>query len=266
MSFARQVSICRTECNLAITPTAQEWQLARLRRPGMSGDHCIQQALNPGQYIFGPGNGPSWQQIHRWQPDVADKRAAEIRRPKLVRLEHVLWQQSDHLDWTVYLPSEAPIIYVPIENADDAGLGYYNCRLIRARDVITLRHRSVIINFRYEEDYFERYVVGVLGGCSIEHHAFAHVDMPLDETSGYLLLGRIDPADQALELTAFVVRPMQRVYIPAQTIHTNDYLLGTWETLLSADCLFPSAQLRPSDEAVSAPVREHALPLLAFRA
>ena len=114
------------------------------------------------------------------------------------------------------------------------------------------------------EDYFNRYVVDVCGGCSIEHHEFAHVDMPLEDQSGHLLIGRIDPIDQALELTAFVVRPMQRVYIPAKTIHTNDFLLGTWETLLSSYCDFPSAQLRSLVASQLNDFHEHALPRIAF--
>lgn len=264
MSFAQQVSICRHNYDLAIVPTEQEWRLARLQRPGMFGDQHIKQVLHPGQYSFDPLAAPNWRPIDGWEPDAAQKRAAQVRKPKRARLANVSWQRSDGLDWTIYLPKNSSIVSVPVEIADDAGLGYYNCRIIQPEDVISLRHRSIVVDFCYQEDYFDHYVVDVCGGCSIEHHDFAHVDMPLDEHSGHLLIGKINPLDQALELTAFVVRPMQRVYIPAQTIHTNDYLLGTWETLLSSDCEFPSAQLRPSGSGSADDFREHALPLLAF--
>lgn len=263
MSFARQDSVCHTARDLAVAPTEKEWRLARLRRPGMFGDQSIQQILNPGKYGFNRWARPLWQRISTWQADVAQQRAAHIRRPRLRRLENVFWHQSDVFNWTLYLPEESSVVSVPVETADDAALGYYNCRLIRPADAITLDHRSVVINFCYENEYFQHYVIDVLGGCSIEHHAFAHVDMPLDENSGHLLLGRIDPIDQALELTAFVVRPMQRIYIPSHTIHTNDYLLGTWETLLSSDCEFPSAKLKPSEEGL--PNRTpHTRPVLVF--
>lgn len=264
MSFVEQVSICSAAYDLTVSPTEQEWRLARLQRPGMFGNQHVKQVLHPGRYSFTPLSEPLWQPLDRWKPDVTRERAGHVRKPKLTRVANVSWQHSDGLDWTMYLPRDSPILSVPVEVADDASLGYYNCRIIRPHDVVSLRHRSIVVDFCYQEEYFDRYVVDVCGGCSIEHHDFAHVDMPLDKNSGYLLIGRIDPSDQALELTAFVINPMDRVYIPAQTIHTNDYLLGTWETMLSSECEFPSAQLKPSNSMFSDDFREHALPLLAF--
>lgn len=264
MSFARQFSICRGEDDATIAPTALEVQLASLERPGMFGDRQIQQVLTPGRYSFDPTIAPHWKRVDWWELDVTQKRAGRIREPRRACIENVSWQQSDGFDWTVYLPTDSHVISVPIDPADDAGLGYYNCRLIEPDDVISLHHRSVIVNFCYQDEYLEQYVLGKGGGCSIEQHDFAHVDMPLDVRSGLLVIGKIDPADQALELTAFAVKPGQRVYIPAKTIHTNDFLLGTWETLLSSACEFPSAQIKPSTSAASGLVQEHALPPLAF--
>jgi len=264
MSFAQQVSICRANFNLAIAPTEQELRLAGLQRPGMFGDRQIKQVLPPGQYSFNPSATPPWTYLNGWEFDVAQKRASHVRKPRLTRLADVSWQRLNRLDWTVYLPDQTSVVNVPIEIADDASLGYYNCRIIRTQDVITLRHRSIVVEYHYQPDYLDRYVIDVCGGCSIEHHEFAHVDMPLDNGSGHLVIGRIDPIDQALELTAFVVQPLQRVYIPEQTIHTNDFLLGKWETMLSSECEFPSAKLKPLDKAPSDMVHEHPLPLLAF--
>lgn len=265
MSFARQLSICQIEVDGPIAPTDLEWEIARLQRPGMFGDRHIKQILHPGRYGFEPFTWPKWQLRRRPEPDAAQRRAGECRKPRRTRIENIHWQQMDDLDWTMVLPTDSPTIDVPVDNADDAGLGYYNCRLISPNDVIALSHRSIIVNFCYQDDYLERYVLGVRGGCSIEQHDFAHVDMPLDTHSGHLVIGKIDPVDQALELTAFKVRPLDRVYIPAQTIHTNDYLLGTWETLLSSACEFPSAQIKPSSDAVLDPALKPALPSLSFR-
>ncbi|MGI9417391.1 MAG: hypothetical protein ACR2RA_06080 [Geminicoccaceae bacterium] len=264
MSFARQLSICRSGDDVAIAPNELEWQLARLQRPGMFGERQIQQILQPGKYSFDPFKRPKWQPASWLAPDAAERRKQRVRLPRRARIENVLWQQWDVLDWTLHLPTGEDVVTVPVDYTDDAGLGYYNCRLIKPNDVIWLQHRSIIVNFHYQDDYLERYVLGLNGGCSIEQHEFAHVDMPLDTGSGYLVLGRLDPFDHALELTAFVVKPMQRVYIPAHTIHTNDYLLGRWETLLSSACEFPSAQIKPPIDTSNDIVHEHALPPLAF--
>ncbi len=264
MSFARQLSVCRNEDSLTIAPTEVEWRLARLQRPGMFGDRRIKQVLRPGKYSFDPCARPQWQRADWLAPDAARRRAGVVRKPKRVLVENASLQQADGLDWTLFLPKGSKAVSVPTDVADDAGLGYYGCRLIDADDIITLHHRSIIVNFCYKEDYLSRYVLSMRGGSSIEQHDFAHVDMPLDAHSGHLVIGRIDPHDQTLELTAFVVQPMQRVYIPAQTIHTNDYLLGTWETLLSSACEFPSAQIRPSAEEPAHDIQENTLPRLAF--
>lgn len=248
MSFARQISICRRDDNVLIAPTEQEIQLSRLQRPGMNANHRIRQILRPGKYAFGPLDEPPWRTVDQREPDVVQRRADLVRRPRRVRLDDVIWNRSQELNWTAYLSTESRTISIPIDVADDVGLGYYDCRLISPDDVISLNHRSLITNFHYHDDYFRNYVLGVLGFSSIEQHEFAHVDTPLDDRSGHLVIGRMDPLDQSLELTAFVVKPGDSVYIPAHTIHTNDYLLGTWETLLSSACEFPSAQIRQSTD------------------
>jgi hypothetical protein len=244
MSFASQFSICRQQDNATVTPTEEELELSRLERPGMNGGHHVKQVLNPGKFAFDPTGERPWRRVDDMALDVAERRKKVVRKPKLVRIENVLWHQSQELVWTAYLSTSARTISVPIDVADDAGLGYYNCRLLQPDDAISLAHRSILVDFAYRDEYFESYVLNVLGCSSIEQHEFAHVDTPLDSRSGHLLLGRIDQSAHALELTAFRVRKGDSVYIPAQTIHTNDYLLGVWETLLSSSCKFPSARVK----------------------
>lgn len=264
MSFARQLSICRGGDDVAIAATELEWRLARLQRPGMFGGQQIRQILPPGKYRFDPLNEPNWRPTD-WQAlDASERRKGHIRPPRRMHLNNVSWQRSDELDWTLHLPTGEDVVTVPVDETDDAGLGYYNCRLIGKDDVISLHHRSIIVNFHYKDEYLRHYVLEIGGGCSIEQHEFAHVNMPLDMRSGHLVLGKMDPVDHSLELTAFIVRPMQRVYIPAQTIHTNDFLLGRWESLLSSACEFPSAQIKPSADAGLDRAHEHALPPVAF--
>ena len=225
-------------------PTLQEQQLSELARPGMNGSGSIRQILHPGKYAYTPGAKTPWKPVDREEPDVAARRKHNRRKPKLVRFDGVAWYQHEELSWAAYM-SSAPLNHTaPIDEADDATLGYYNCRLLQPGDVISIDQRSMVTDFCYGDEYFERYVLGANGCSTIEQHDFAHVDMPLDGRSGLLVIGRIDQTDQVLELTAFRVRPGCAVYIPAKTIHTNDYLLGRWETLLSSACEFPMAEMR----------------------
>lgn len=244
MSFARVFTVCNHSSNSVAIPTEQEIQLSRLVRPGMTGGRRIEQILLPGKYAYVPPENGQYQAVAPTMLDVTEVRKHSIRTPKMVRMKMASWQQYQELAWTAFLTSTIPEIIVPVHEADDATLGYYNCRLLNPGDVISLSHRSFITDFAYRDEYFLRYVMDVLGSSLIEQHAFAHVDTPRDHHSGHLVIGKIDPGDHALELTAFAVRPGDSVYIPAGTIHTNDYLLGTWKTLLSSACEFPSARVR----------------------
>ena len=249
MSFAKQITICRHKNASTGIPTEQELQLSKLVRPGMFGGRQIKQILRPGKYAYEPTKDALYRPVEPTVLDAAESRRDSVQPPRLVRIEMASWQWYRKMTWTAYLASTIQEISVPVDSADDATLGYYNCRILEPGDVISLNHRSIIADFLYRDDYFESYVVDVVGGSLIEQHAFAHVDTPINPRSGHLVIGRIDSADQALELTAFVVKPGDSVYIPAGTIHTNDYLLGTWQTLLSSACEFPNARLRrPGDK------------------
>lgn len=238
------MTTCRHGENWTVRPTEQELQLSYLDRPGMNGGRWIKQILLPGKYAFKAMHSVPFTSVAPTENDVAEVRKSSVRRPRMIRIENVLWHEHQELKWSAYLNNSIEKIIVPVEEADDSNLGYYNCRILRPGDVISLDYRSILVDFIYQENYFDRYVMGIVGNSLIEQHEFAHVDTPLNEHSGYLMIGKSNSSDHSLELTAFAVKPRDNVYIPAKTIHTNDYLLGTWQTLLSSDCEFPSAQIK----------------------
>ncbi len=244
-SFSRQLTTCRQGKSWGVLPTEQERQLSHLSRPGMNGGRRIKQILLPGKYAFRSPDDPVFERVDSDKTDVAEVRKNSIRTPRMIRIRNVTWRQHQELRWSAYLENNLDEIVVPVDEANDANLGYYNCRILRAQDVISLNHRSIVVDFDYRTEYLDQYVIAVLGSSLIEQHDFAHVDTPLDDRSGYLVIGKTSAFDQSLELTAFSVNPRDSVYIPAKTIHTNDYLLGTWQTLLSSACEFPSAQIKP---------------------
>lgn len=58
--------------------------------------------------------------------------------------------------------------------------------------------------------------------------------MPLSTDSGRFVLGKFkDEEETELHLTAFKIPQGQTLLVPANTIHSNDYLLGTWTTMLA---------------------------------
>lgn len=126
---------------------------------------------------------------------------------------------------------------IPIETATDVLLRFYNCHLVSDKCIghVELHDEHVIQDFAYSRDYFKKYVTGV--GAGIEVHDFAHIDCPLSplEESGFFLLGKWieDGEDTFLCLTMFRVPQLHALYVPGGTYHSNDYLQGTWRTMLS---------------------------------
>ena len=69
--------------------------------------------------------------------------------------------------------------------------------------------RNAVQDFTYSSTYLDDYVTsgpesGGAGGAGIEKHDFAHLDCPLDEDSGYFIVGKYFTPDE-LHLTAFKV-------------------------------------------------------------
>ena len=126
---------------------------------------------------------------------------------------------------------------VPIETATDILLRFYGCSLISDKSIgqVELGDEHVIQDFMYSKDYFRKYVTGV--GAGIERHEFAHIDCPLSplDESGFFLLGKWieEGEDTFLCITMFRVPQLHALYVPGGTIHSNDYLRGTWRTMLS---------------------------------
>lgn len=135
---------------------------------------------------------------------------------------------------TFELSREALATTVPVELATSVLLDFYGCTLIDSNSatLIELHDEHVIQDFFYAKDYFNRYA-RQCGG--LEVHNFAHVDCPLDslDESGVFILGKWSEEGDALLLTAFRVPQMHALYVPGGVVHSNDYLCGTWRTMLS---------------------------------
>ncbi|KAK3086294.1 hypothetical protein FSP39_016414 [Pinctada imbricata] len=112
-------------------------------------------------------------------------------------------------------------------------LRYYGCSFADSRqEKISLLYRHGIQDFTYENAYLSDYVQKSNGGAGIEKHQFSHLDCPLDDESGFFVMAKITN-DNEFHATAFKVPTRHTLYLPAGSIHSNDYLKGTWRTMLS---------------------------------
>ena len=133
---------------------------------------------------------------------------------------------------------------LPTEIATNEHLAYYGCTLADKNQLeVSLLYRHGIQDFTYENTYLEDYVKAdkALGGAGIEHHEFSHLDCPLENDSGFFVIGKYE--GDCLHLTGFKVPMRHTIYVPGGVIHCNDYLKGTWRTMLSDEAEVQHVQL-----------------------
>ena len=87
-------------------------------------------------------------------------------------------------------------------------------------------------DYTYNPNYVQDWVLGK-NGSGLERHEFAHLDMPLSADSGRFVLGEFNDQETELHLTAFKILEGQALLVPANVIHSNDYLIGKWRTMLA---------------------------------
>jgi len=116
-------------------------------------------------------------------------------------------------------------------------LGYYGAFLAEsANENFNLDSRHVLNDFTYGNDYFESWVLKGAGGSGIEKHDFSHLDCPLTpmKKSGHFILAKwLNDDKTTIEITAFQVPTRHTIYTPGGVMHTNNYLKGTWRTMLA---------------------------------
>ena len=155
--------------------------------------------------------------------------------PVHAHLQGVTWESSSNPDdhGRIIFPADFDGV-VPVSLATTELLRYYGCSLADSDTIkVSLMYRHAIQDFTYENKYISEYVANPKkqAGAGMEKHAFSHLDMPLDNADGYFVLGKLEGDE--LHLTAFKVPTRHCLYVPGGTIHTNDYLQGTWRTMLS---------------------------------
>eukprot|EP00092_Neocalanus_flemingeri_P009534 GFUD01010262.1.p1 GENE.GFUD01010262.1~~GFUD01010262.1.p1 ORF type:complete len:499 (-),score=133.69 GFUD01010262.1:90-1586(-) len=116
-------------------------------------------------------------------------------------------------------------------------LAYYGAYLAEStNENFALDSRHVLQDFTYGNDYFETWVLGGGGGAALETHNFSHLDCPLTpmKKSGYFVMAKfVDDARTSIEITAFQVPTRHTIYTPGGVVHSNNYLKGTWRTMLA---------------------------------
>ncbi|XP_062617037.1 uncharacterized protein LOC134278762 [Saccostrea cucullata] len=153
--------------------------------------------------------------------------------PKVTIVKGVSWESSNipNTSGNLVFPSDFNGI-LEVEIATSELLGFYGCTFADSRaEKVSLPYRHAVQDFTYENNYLADYVEKQNGGAGLERHGFSHLDCPLDEISGYFILAKM--IGDELHVSAFKIPKRHTLYIPENCIHSNDYLKGTWRTMLS---------------------------------
>ncbi|CAM4760835.1 unnamed protein product [Rotaria magnacalcarata] len=162
----------------------------------------------------------------------------ESIEPKHAVIKGFKWRSKQELgpnkkDGEVIFPADFNG-YLPIEIASVQNLKYYGCAFANETQLkIYLINSYEIVDFQYLPNYFDDFVLNV-NQPGIEKHAFAHLDCPHGDhsESGYFIIGKVVDQNE-LHLTAFIIPSKHTLYVPSNTIHSNDYLRGKWRTMLT---------------------------------
>ena len=126
---------------------------------------------------------------------------------------------------------------IAIEVGTNEYVSYYGCTFTNTRQQdVTLHMRHAIQDFTYSPNYLQEYILNPneMNGAGLERHDFCHVDCPIDDDNGVLILAKfVNKVETILHITGFHIPQRHCIFIPGGTIHINDYLKGTWRTMLS---------------------------------
>ena len=167
--------------------------------------------------------------------------------PKYVAVKGVTWNSSGvpNRSGRVVFPADFDG-KLPVEVATNEYLAYYGAALAnRNPERVFLKYRHCVQDITYHHDYLEAYVTSetALGGAGIERHDFAHLDCPLEDDSGTFIIAKHSDDGEELHITGFKIPTRHTLYLPGGVIHSNDYLRGTWRTMLSDEAEIDHVQL-----------------------
>ena len=159
--------------------------------------------------------------------------------PRYTEIQGVQWIPNDETGKGVLkFPSDYDTSKkIAMEVGTNEYVSYYGCTITNTRQQdVTLHMRHAIQDFTYSPNYLHEWILNPNGmiGAGLERHDFSHVDCPIDRDNGVLVLAKfVDKEETILHITGFHIPQRHCIFIPGGTIHINDYLKGTWRTMLS---------------------------------
>eukprot|EP00439_Symbiodinium_sp_Y106_P021883 s301_g2.t1 len=126
---------------------------------------------------------------------------------------------------------------VPVAHATPDFLAYYGAAMASSCNIsaVDVKAEQQIVDFEYSYTYKERWVLNPglgPGALGLQRHNFAHLECPLDDDNGILLLGKL--VGKELHLTGFRCPCFHTIYLAPRVIHSKDHLLRRWRTSMTS--------------------------------
>lgn len=127
-------------------------------------------------------------------------------------------------------------IDIPIVEATNEYLNFYNCKLYKLNDIINfnINVQMPVTIMNIGKKYISNFIMNENqgGGVYLEYHDLPHFHMPLSEDStGYLLLGKKN--NNNILLTAFKIPYNYGIYTSSNVIHCDSFLVGKYLVIYS---------------------------------
>lgn len=145
-------------------------------------------------------------------------------------------KNSNIFDKTSTFICDEQKIKIPIVNATNENMAYYNCLLVNFNDIfIFSSHRTrpyTLFEMFIGRDYVKNYIMqqNFGGGVYLEYHDNPHFHAPSNKsTGGFLTVGKKN--SNRLEITGFRIPYGKGVYMPGGVYHNDCFLTGFWNVI-----------------------------------
>jgi hypothetical protein len=143
---------------------------------------------------------------------------------------------------------------IPIQDASQENLMYYNVKLLKIGDNIKFETNDYLplcivnIGEKYVNDYILQEKYG--GGVYLEYHKNPHFHMPIysDSNGGLILAKKI--SDNNYHISCFKIPFGYATYIPPYVIHNDCFLIGKYYVIYSKSEPFSTCLLRNKENKI----------------
>lgn len=154
--------------------------------------------------------------------------------------------------------TETNQLVIPVMEATEENLKYYNCRLLGIDDEVEFQTNGElpITVVEIGKNYVEEYLYGSGHGSYLEYHKTPHYHRGMNEEArGYLVVGKWYCDEESnedeyfckIQLSAVKIPFGKAVYMSPFVVHTDQFLIGKYEVVYTKSVVYSTVTLKRKD-------------------